>query len=341
MKTTELNTEKTFDVALAEKRIDEIKSKDAKLESSIEYKIQQAIQKLIQIILQNVTISKGTEIGLRINDESFVIEYIYNKEKNYSYDIKINFVRKYDVRHFLNDEEKERIEKRNIKVGDIKDVEFRGITIGFFKNEDEGSEMHFEYISLQSYIAKELTKGGEFISTLKFYYAEIRDITNQREKLWEECRELNSKKDEHLENIYEQEIRKSNYFVEGNVIIVRHIKKEFVEASVYEIKKVQKTTFYCLNRSIQISSVYHTKEERYAPRLENYGNYKDKRHDIETFIRIWASERLKGDRIEVLSSVQWEKLQKDMQKEHDDMRDNKLSDLSKRYHTIKYKRDEN
>jgi len=338
MKTAELKKEIPFDVALADKRVDELKSKDSKLKSSLTYKTQQAIQKLLQIILHNVTISKGTEIGLYFNEETFLIEYIYNKEKGYSYNIKISFVKNSDVR-FADDKEKEFFEKNNINVGDIKSVEFNGITIGFFKSKGESNEMHFEYISLQNYIATELTKGGEFISTLKLYLSEMRDIRNERETLWEEARELNSKKEKHLKNIYENEIRNANYFQEGNFIVVRKIKKDFIEASVTEIGKVQKTTFYGKHHSIEISDVWHTEPKKYAPKVESY-RHEMKRHAIDTYISIWASRLVEGDRIEVLSTEEWNKLQKDMNKVHDDMKKNKLADLSERYRAIKYKRDE-
>jgi hypothetical protein len=338
MKTVELKKEEIFDVALAENRMDYIQTKNNKISETIEYKIQQGIQKLLQIILRNVSINKTAEIGLLLYRDNFKIQYIYDTVKKYSCDIEFSFARKYDVYDFSGTQKGE-VKKLNINEGDIKCVDFNGFKVDFLRG--EGTFEDFDCILLYGYIGKEIRNGGEFISTLKFIYDDLNKMWNEMEEGWNEYRELNGNKQKHFKAIYEQEIRNSNYFKEGNYIVIRNLKKDFLEASVYAIGKVQKTTFYCRSHSIEIKSLHCLSDEKqqYALSVESYRR-EDKRHTIDTYIRIWADERAKGNKIEVISTEAWLKLNKEMEKEYDLIRNDKLDEKSKMYHDIKYRKED-
>lgn len=333
MKTTE--TEITFDSALAKQRIEEIKTKNSKLADTVEWKIQQGIQKLLQIILRNVTIGKDAEIGLRIGEERFTIQYIYDIQNKYSLDIEFCFAKRWDV-YSIGKERNEKAEKANINIGDIKDVSFSGIKMDFFKG-DKFED--FDCVLLYGYIGKQLRNNdGEFLIALKEIYSELRVLWSEIEKNWSEARELHIQIEKHSKENFEQEIRNSNYFKDGNFIVVRNIKKDFIEASVYEIEKVQKTTFYGRHHNIEISSVYHVKD-KYAPKVESYRS-ESKRKVIDTYISIWASELVKGNKIEVLSTEAWTKLKNEINKEYELIQDGKLGEKSEMYHKVKYRKED-
>jgi len=333
MKTAELNTEKTFDVALAEKRMSEIKSISSKIGEMIDRKILQGTQKLLQKILHNVSVNKKSEIELRLDRDSCTILYIYDLEKKHSLAIEISFLKKYDTSEYnsrVTDGKKE---------GDFKKINFQHVSFDLTRgdvNED------FDCVVLYGYIAKEFRDNGDFVLSLKSIYDDLRISWDEIDELWSEYRNLNSQKQKHSKVDFEKEIRKSNYFKEGNYIVIRKLKKDFLEASVYAIGKVQKTTFYCRSHSIEIKSLsfLSDKKQLYALSVESYAR-EDKRKTIDTFISIWADELCNGNKIEVLSTEEWMKLNKEIDSERKKIESNKLNDLSKSYHDVKYKKDDN
>ncbi len=337
MKTVE--TETSFDAALAKQRVEEIKTKNRKLIDTVKWKTEQGIQKLLQIILRNVTINKDAEISLRMGEERFTIHYIYDITNKYSMDIEFCFAKKWDVFE-IGAERNEKAIKANINIGDIKDVSFSGFKMDFFKG-DKFED--FDCLLLYGYIGKQLRDNdGEFINTLKEIYAEMRVFWDEIDKGWSEGRELNSQIEKHARENFENEIRNSNkYFKEGNFIVIRDIKKDFIEASVYQIGKVQKTTFYAKQCSIEIEDLSRLSEENklYALQIRTY-NRDEKRRLIDTYITSWASSLVKGNKIEILTTEEWNKLEKEIRTERDLIVEYKLNEQSKKYGEVKYRKEQ-
>jgi len=336
MKTAELKTEKTFDIALAEKRMLEIKSKNSKLNQSIDYKQLQGTQKLLQKILHNVSINKKTEIQVRLDRDSCTIRYIYDIEKKYSLSIEISFLKKYDTHDYSSRVGKDK------KEGDFKKISFN--SIGIDLSEGDSIE-HFDCVILYGYIAKEFRDNGDFVLSLKSIYDDLRVTWDEIEGLWSEYRDLNSEKEKHLKSLYEKEYIDNNWIKEGNVILIRDIKKDFVEATVYEINKVQKTTYYSTYNKIEIDYLMRTPKNKnierlYALKVETRYEHKNKRSDIDTKISSMASARYRGDKVELITAEQWEKMKADIRKEYDAIGQSKLDEKSEMYHAIKYKRDD-
>lgn len=335
MKTETL--EQPFDIALADKQMNEIQTKAKKLNNSAKDKIQNGILKLLQIILRNVQISKNAEIELRLEEGKLFIGYNYKiGDKQYSYTTVIEFIKKYDIT-CLSDSEQARVDKKNLKVGDLKKIQFSNIGFDFIKCDEVDVTNSFDYIALQNYLTKELIKGGEFASTMNFIYSELVEIWKEVDGLWNEYHELKNKKSKQVKINYENQIRNSNYFVEGNFIVVRKLEEEFLTASVYEIGKVQKTTFYKRNFSIEIGEVNHSNREKYAIKHDTFRR-EEKRCSIDTYISIWASELERGNRVEVLNTKEWNELKEKMDKEYSDIEKGKLNELSERYRKVLFKK---
>jgi len=336
MKTAELKKEETFDVALAEKRMDEIKSKNSKLNQSIDYKQLQGTQKLLQKILHNVSINKKSEIQVRIDRDSCTILYIYDIEKKHSIAIEISFLKKYDTHEYNSRVSEDK------KEGDLKKINFNHVGIDLSQGD---SIEDFDCVVLYGYIAKEFRDNGDFVLAIKSIHNDLLVLYNEIDELWSEYRDLNSKKEKHFKALYEKEYIDNNWIKEGNVIIIRDIKKDFVEASVHEIHKVQKTTYYSSYNRIEIESLSHRKpknkniEYLYALKVETRYDYKNKRNDISAKISSMASARYRGDKVELITSEEWEKMKADIRKEWEAIGESKLDEKSEMYHDIKYKRD--
>lgn len=334
---------KQFDSALAGKRIEELQKKSNSLVSDSKQKIQDTIQILLQIIFKNVTIKHG-EIELEMYKENFVIRHITNREKSYAHRIEIKFLSEYDAK-YSSDSKVEMYKNRNMKYGSVKSISFDGCGVNYESQTEPTKqvELFMEYFSLQTYLSKDLMIGGEFVSTMNLAYDDLRKIWDELDNIWSEGRELKLKIERDSKDNFEKQIRDNfdKYFKEGNHIVVRKISKDFVEASVYVIGKVQKTTFYNRHDAIEIESLSRFNDEKqlYALTARGY-NRKEERKSIDTYISIWASALNNGDKIEVLSTEEWNKLVKDIDKERDKIRNGKLDDVSERYHSIKYKKED-
>jgi hypothetical protein len=337
MKKVEVKTEKTFDVELAEKRMLEIKSKNSKLNQSIDYKQLQGTQKLLQKISHNVSINKKSEIQVRLDRDLCTIRYIYDIEKKYSLSIEISFLKKYDTHKYSSRVGTDK------KEGDFKKINFNNVGIDL----SEGDSIEdFDCVVLYGYIAKEFRDNGDFILSLKSIYDDLRVTWDEIEGLLSEYHDLNSKKENHFKALYEKEYRDNNWIKEGNVIIIRDIKKDFVEATVYEINKVQKTTYYSNYNRIKIDYLMRTPKNKkierlYALKVETPYELKNKRSDIDAKISSMASARYRGDKVELITSEQWEKMKADIRKEWEAIGESKLDEKSEMYRAIKYKMDDN
>lgn len=331
MKATTKTPETPFNIAIAERRIDQIRDLNYGHAIKINEITQECIQKLLQIILRNVQINKKAEIKLDLEEHSFKIRYVYNKEKDYSHNIEFSFVRDYEVRRFNADNDVK------VKEGDITKVSFGGFAANFV--EEKCTKDDFDCLLLYAFIGKELRDdNSEFLSTLKTACAEIRTISREMETLWSEARELDGDISKKKTQDFEKQIRQANYFQEGNVIVVKKIKQDFVEASCMEITKVQKTTFYGKYIGVEITSVYHAKhQDSYAREIKDHN--REKRHSIDTYTNIWASKLTDGNQIEVMTQAEWEKFKKEIAQEWEKIQSGKLTEKSKMYHEVKYRRD--
>lgn len=331
MKTQTL--EAPFDAALAGQKLEGLRTRIDKLSSNIESKIQEGIQSLLQIILRNVTLNKGNEIVLDLYNEKFLLHCYYDKKNNYGHTVEFSFVRKHDTYRFNGDE------KDKPKVGDISKVTFSGLGYKFHNNECVIDNS--DCLSLYVFLSNDLKNNGEFLTEFKSIYSQLREMWDEQDKLWSEGRELNNEIEKSKKSDYEKQIRSkiNNYFIEGNFIVIRKIKKDFIEASVMEIGKVQKTTFYGRHHNIEIGSVFHVKD-KYAPKVESY-RHEMKRHSIDTYISIWADDLNDGDKIEILSTESWNKLKSEIDKEYRLIQNGKLGEKSEMYHKVKYRKEDN
>jgi len=330
MKTT-TETENTFDVQAAEKRVDDIRSKNAELNSECDRIINKGVQKLLQIILRNVSINKNSEIALIVREDSFEIKYIYDLESKHNRAIKISFAQKSDVMTFGN-EIKGTAKEKGINVGDIHDIDFDSIRTSLLRN---GSIDDMDCLILYGYIANQIKINGEFITELQEMYKKLRVLWLEMYDGWSEASKLNDNKLKHFLNIYRNEF--SNKLKENTVVIVKDHKKEFVEFTAIKIHRLQNTTGYFTHEYGETKKIYNTSNKQlYGFSINTNHDWNEKRHKIEEIVDGLARNKYAGDKIEIISWDDYLIMKNKISEEREQISEGKLPELSENYLRINY-----
>jgi len=297
--------ENAEDLQAAEARIKFLQNSSESIRTQLKDLRKKTIQNLLSMFLQNVTIAPERKIAIFIDEQSVTVRYIWNVEKSHSTDMNFRIAKKYDVFEY-SEIRNTLATKNNISINSPYAFSFNGSGIDLLNREGERKDFDIveEHLAISTYLLKEFKYNGLFVQNITESFTEMRVLWDELDNVYSEGRNLNGTISNYNTEQCRAEVLSADYIKEGNVIVVKLKKKEFVHVIAYHILQSKKKTFVHKTTLVEVRCDFGRDDKTKFYLNINYRS-SDTRRD-KSHINSWlTSHKASGDEILIYTEEEW------------------------------------